>query len=224
MATQHILRIKAQLADPDFGFSKDDQARMFSEVWECARKAQERTKQPTKLTFSKDHVIVTNEQGKGVFGVIKPTQFAPVIMKDVETVRFHTQMKHFKRHVKDDGEEVLFHHNALDAYQVCKVNELIAELKALKDFKLHDCHVRTFKHLKGIKYARITVVPPEGKETSMSRVEFCFGHMINGFTYIMPLDVWKARKADIIAHVAFTETEFGKNTRFNFSGSAFKKN
>jgi len=79
------------------------------------------------------------------------------------------------------------------------------------------------------RFKRITFAPKAGtgaERTDMSilsRIEFTFGTLVHGFTFVMPEEVWTRLKPQVLQHIEFYETEFGKHTRFDMLGRASNK-
>ena len=102
---------------------------------------------------------------------------------------------------------------------------LIYEIKRFeeqsgKKITLKDCDVKTCK-IKGRKYKRITFTN-EKHITQLSHIEFTFGTMINGWTYIMLPEKWAQIKDEVISLVDYQETTYGSKTRWDLEGNEYK--
>ena len=145
-----------------------------------------------------------------------------VMIKKHEEDRFHKHFNHFTK--KAPPTDVFFyHHIAGNVYGVNTIEEFYQEMTT-KPFKytLMDCHARTFKY-NGKKYKRLTFQIPD-EELPLSRIEFIFGNMVGGMTYIISQDNWNKYKDGIWSKVDKIETEFGKDTRHQLgSNKPYKK-
>jgi len=146
---------------------------------------------------------------------INPKQ--PFVIKDVEKKRFH---KHMKSFIKNTDEDFLFLHNRLDEYRIGKMHELLLQLN-MTTHTLYDCNVRTFRYFDK-KYKRLTFTL-EDINLGFSKIEFCFDHMVDGFTYVIREDKYNEYKNEIMIRVILEETEFGKNTRQDITGNMYHK-
>jgi len=109
----------------------------------------------------------------------------------------------------------------------CNVNaiEFIGEIKSFeeksgKKLSLKDCDVKTCK-VKGRKYKRITFTN-EKHITQLSHIEFAFGTLIEGWTYLILSDKWAQIKDEVISLVDYQETTYGSKTRWDLNGNEYK--
>jgi hypothetical protein len=109
----------------------------------------------------------------------------------------------------------------------CNFNaiEFIGEIKSFekksgKKLSLKDCDVKTCK-VKGRKYKRITFTN-EKHITQLSRIEFAFGTLIEGWTYLILSDKWAQIKDEVISLVDYQETTYGSKTRWDLNGNEYK--
>jgi ribosomal protein L23 len=90
-------------------------------------------------------------------------------------------------------EEVLTLDNQVNKYGVSSVIDAIFDLKSL-DVELLESNIKIFKN-GGKKFYRLTYTPTKGaKKCGLSRVEFAFGHTIDGFTYIVEKETYRDNK------------------------------
>ena len=143
------------------------------------------------------------------------------------------ELRYFEQHAMPErGEEILNVMNRNGQWGVMKGPELIAQLQIFPKgvVNLPDYMVRNFRspHT-GRKFKRITIMPTPGTwamnsdVNCPSRIEFCFGTIAHGFSYVMPEEVWTRLKPQVLQHVELRETEFGKHTRFDAFGQASNK-
>ena len=109
----------------------------------------------------------------------------------------------------------------------CNFNatEFIAQIKTFEEqsgqkLTLKDCDVKTCK-VKGRKYKRITFTNKEHIR-NLSQVEFVFGTLIDGWTYIILPEKWTQIKGDVIPLVDYQETTYGSKTRWDMGGNEYK--
>ena len=99
--------------------------------------------------------------------------------------------------------------------------EFIDDVKSY-DVKLLDCNVRNWKW-GNKKYIRFTVVAKSTKYCGTSGMEFAFGHMIDGFSYLVESELWKDNKYELFDVIECEETMYGKNTRRDIGGNVYDK-
>ena len=189
---------------------------------------------PFVMLLEKNAIILMEHQeqqaedcGPQIWGVANDEKLQKqggeiLIIKDEEKM-LRYQLELFENYKKED---VLFNNNRLDKWCYLTIKELIDEIKRINanpntaKLRLLDCNIRNVKH-QGKKYYRVTFTSPDIHSTS--RAEAVFGHMINGFTYIIKEKVFKDNKDKILECVEYEKTEFGKGTRWDIGGNAYKK-
>ena len=109
----------------------------------------------------------------------------------------------------------------------CNFNaiEFIGEIKNFeeksgKKLTLKDCDVKTCK-VKGRKYKRITFTNKK-HITQFSHIEFAFGTLIDGWTYIILPEKWIQIKDEVLSLVDYQETTYGSKTRWDLGGNEYK--
>jgi hypothetical protein len=103
--------------------------------------------------------------------------------------------------------------------------EFISEIKSFEEKSgekciLKDCDVKTCK-VKGRKYKRITFTN-EKHIRGFSHVEFAFGTLIDGWTYLILPEKWKQIKEEVFSLVDYQETTYGSSTRYDWGGVEYK--
>ena len=152
---------------------------------------------------------------------INATTMTVIIKKD-EVERLVNMEKFFN---KSPTEDAFFIHNDVNQYMCMTVAEFMEQLAEFETdrgekIELYDCNIRTCK-ISGRKYKRV-ILTSEKHLRSMSKIEFTFGHMISGWSYVFRPDKWNAIKADVISRVNYKTTEYGKSTRHDLSGNVYK--
>ena len=145
-----------------------------------------------------------------------------VIIKKHEMERLVNMEKIFN---KSPTEDALYLHNEVNQYMCMTVTEFMKQLAEFETdrgekIELYDCNIRTCK-ISGRKYKRV-ILTSEKHLGAMSKIEFTFGHMISGWSYIFRPDKWNAIKSDVISRVDYKTTEYGKSTRRDLSGKVYK--
>jgi len=148
---------------------------------------------------------------------INATTMTAIIKKD-EMERLVDTEKMFN---ESPTEDAFFIVNDVNQYMCVTVAEFMEELTEFETdrgekIELYDCNIRTCK-ISGRKYNRV-ILTSEKHIRSMSKIEFSFGHMIPGWSYVFRPDKWNAIKADVISRVDYKTTESGKSTRRDLSG------
>ena len=150
-------------------------------------------------------------------------------MKTLDVIRQSDEMERLvdmeKFFNKSPTEDVFFVHNEVNQYMCLTVAEFMEQLAEFETdhgekIELYDCNIRTCK-ISGRKYKRV-ILTSEKHIGSMSKIEFSFGHMISGWSYVFRPDKWNAIKADVISRVDYKTTEYGKSTRRDLSGKMYK--
>jgi len=149
-----------------------------------------------------------------------------VVSKSVQMEKLIENEKLFQKGLKSD-DAMFYMHNEADKYFIGSNKEFIREIsmfekKSGEKLVLYDCNIRTCK-INGRKYKRITL-QNEKHIHSFSKVEFCFGHMIQGWTYIFIPKKWDEIKKELISLVNYKTTTFGSKTRVDLSGCEYIKN
>ena len=155
-----------------------------------------------------------------------------VLKKTALTKELLAELRNLEQHAMPHrGEEILSVMNVDGRWYCMKGSELIAQLQLLpSQVQLSDHMVRNLRspHTQR-RFKRITFTPKAGtgaERTDMSilsRIEFAFGTFVHGFTFVMPEEVWTRLKPQVLQHIEFCETEFGKHTRFDMLGRASNK-
>ena len=145
-----------------------------------------------------------------------------VNIKKVEMERLVNMEKIFN---KSPTEDALYLHNEVNQYMCMTTAEFMEQLAEFETdrgekIELYDCNIRTCK-ISGRKYKRVTLTH-EKHLGIMSKIEFTFGHMISGWSYIFRCDKWSEIKADVISRVNYKTTEYGESTRRDLFGKVYK--
>lgn len=160
-----------------------------------------------------------------LFGVdtydINATTMTVIIKKD-EMERLVDMEKDFN---KTPTEDAFYLHSEVNQYMVLTVDEFIEQLTEFETERgekidLFDCNIRTCK-ISGRKYKRV-ILTSEKYLHLTNKIEFSFGHIICGWSYVFRPDKWNAIKADVISRVNYKTTEYGKSTRRDLSGKRYK--
>jgi len=100
------------------------------------------------------------------------------------------------------------------------IGEINSRQNGGKKLTLKDCDVKTCK-VKGRKYKRITFTNKK-HITQLSHIEFAFGTIIDGWTYIILPEKWKQIKDEVLSMVDYQETTYGSKTRWDLGGNEYK--
>jgi hypothetical protein len=173
------------------GFSESEISRMAKELVEiCVRHGK-----PTYVEVSEEIAICYEvSEGKGTIVVgsskaDKKQADDKLMLKSDEISKLLDSMVHFQK----SKEEVLCFHNEVNRYGFLSVGEIIIDLKRM-DVELLESNIKIFKN-GGKKFYRLTYTPQQsGKSCGLSRVEFAFGHLIDGFTYIAEKGTYRDNK------------------------------
>tara|TARA_R110002167_G_scaffold99886_2_gene261242 strand:+ start:1978 stop:2553 length:576 start_codon:yes stop_codon:yes gene_type:complete len=176
----------------DLGTFSTDEVRDMSAG--CMRVRLERDKRGfrTRFEFRPDQVICFD----GVSGVFcgcvkterKELEDSIVIRKQQMDLLIGTMPQFVK-----DKEEVLYHHATVNRYMMETITEITDDMKRSGGMELLEENIKMFK-FEGNKYYRLTYTSKTEKTCPMSRTEFAFGHLIDGFTYIVEKDLYRANK------------------------------
>lgn len=149
------------------------------------------------------------------------TAMTMIIKKD-EMERLIEMEKIFN---KNRDEDTFYLHGSVDQYMFMKVDEFIQQLTEFEKntgekITLYDCNIRTCK-FSGRKYKRVTLTSEKHLD-DLSKTEFCFGHMIAGWSYIFRPEKWSEIKKDIMTRVDYRTTPYGSATRRDLDGKQYK--
>ena len=185
----------------------------------------------TALAFrkTKECFVLLNEVGTPVFihkfeSLVKNFIDKSEMMEEVveQEKKFNKDQKHPNAiKFQDIG---FYKHQQFGIWGNFNAKEWIQDIKYWEQQKkekmtLKDCDVRTCK-INGRKYKRITFTSEEDLE--LSHVEVAFGSMIDGFTYLILPDAWKAIKDEVISLVNYETTTYGSKTRYDLNGTEYK--
>ena len=174
-------------------FSESEISRMTKELIEI----RVRHDKPTYVEITEEIVICYevsdgNKLSKIVVGSSKADEKQAddkIMIKTEEIRKLLDTMVYFHR----SQEEVLCFHNEVNRYGFLSVDEIIVDLKRM-DVELLESNIKIFKN-GGKKFYRLTYTPQQsGKNCGLSRVEFAFGHLIDGFTYIVGKETYRDNK------------------------------
>ena len=174
------------------GFNESDTKRMTKEILDICLKEQNRCKN-IRLEFLPTQVICSIDDN--CIGIVKSTEatnMARVMIKKEEIERL---LKHMPEFIKSD-EEMLFNHTGANEYMMGSISEITREMN--RQMELKEENIKLFKY-RSKKYYRLTYTPKDRSiSCSLSRIEFAFGHLIDGYTYIIEKDLYRLNKAKFL--------------------------
>ena len=218
-----LTQIKTQIDDTDFAFT--DKTNLMREVLDKVIDLQKKHGGTTVyLEFEYKKIMFADPTTKQVYFIINQNLTPDekrVYIKSVEIEKFQNAVKDFKKYGVKKGEQVLIYHNELRDYRCATWKEFIDDVKSY-DVKLLDCNVRNWKW-GNKKYIRFTVVAKSTTYCGTSGMEFAFGHMIDGFSYLVESELWKDNKYELFDVIECEETMYGKNTRRDIGGNVYDK-
>jgi hypothetical protein len=215
-----------------FGVSADEKAKCFKKAMITLNvaKAQGKISNGTRMEVLKAEcaiVLTVGDEKEDIFHYIFDELKNPVIDKKFEMDRLVATEKTFQQDIKEcpQYEYAMFYlHAQVNLFAYCNIKEFIQELKRLEEsgekLVLYDCNIKTCK-INGRKYKRITFTN-ETHIHGMSKTEFCFGHVIAGWTYIVLPDKWTEMKEQVISLVDYKTTTYGSKTRYDLGGNEYK--
>ena len=219
-----LTQIKTALDDDDFGFT--DKPNLMREIMDTLIDLQKKHGTQVYLEFQYKIVSFSNPTTKKPYHIINqklPEQEVGVYVKGREVEKFQNAVKEFKKFGLKRGEEVMMYHNKLREYRLMTWKEMMEDIKNSEgELKLMDCNVRNWKW-GNKKYIRFTVVAKSTTYCGTSGMEFAFGQMIDGFSYLVESDLWKSNKYELFDAIECEETIYGKNTRWDIGGKVYDK-
>ena len=178
---------------------------------------------------TKESFVLLDENGTPVFihkfeSLVKNFVDTKELMEEVvqQEKNFNKDQKHPKaKKFQDIG---FYKHQQLGIWGNFNAKEWIEDIKCWEaqgegKMTLKDCDVRTCKIL-GRKYKRITFTSE--KVNQLSHLELAFQNMIDGFSYLILPDAWKAIKDEVMKLVNYETTTYGHKTRYDLCGNEYK--
>lgn len=177
-------------------------------------------------TTESDLLLFDDSTKECIFDYSFDTLKNRLISKSDEMEKLIDNEKLFQKGLKLHPDDAMFYlHCVVNKYLIGTCAEFMNEVKRFEKSSgerlvLHDCNIRTCK-LNGRKYKRITF-QNEKHIQNVSKVEFCFGHMIHGWTYIFIPKKWNEIKKEVLTLVDYKTSTFGSKTRVDISGNEYK--
>jgi hypothetical protein len=181
------------------------------------------------LRKTKESFVLLDENNTPVFihkfdSLVQHVIVKSEMMEEVveQEKKFNKDQKHPKAiKFQDIG---FYKHQQLGIWGNFNAKEWIEDIKCWEEkgegkMTLKDCDIRTCK-INGRKYKRITFT--NEKINQLSHVEVAFDNLIDGFTYLILPDAWKAIKDEVISLVNYEKTTYGSKTRYDMNGDEYK--
>ena len=216
-----------------FGVSEDEKAKCYKKamITLSVMEAQGKISNGTPMEVLKTEcaiVLLVGDEKESIFQYIFDELKNPIIDKKFEMDRLVAMEKTFQQDIKKcpQYEDAMFYiHAQVNQFANCNIKEFIQEIKQFEEqsgekLVLYDCNIKTCK-INGRKYKRITLTN-ETHIRGMSKTEFCFGHVIAGWTYIILPDKWTEMKDQVISLVDYKTTTYGSKTRYDLGGNEYK--